>query len=143
MRNDQIALELLRDAGLYLSEAKTYLDKGEYHIAIRRSQECCEVALKALLRFLGIEYPKVHDVGMVVDQILAKKLRSDPAVRMRIKEISRRLAEQREAAFYGSAGGEAPRGLFTADTARHGVSDAQHVYDFVCTTLPCPPPPSG
>ncbi|MFQ5882982.1 MAG: HEPN domain-containing protein [Candidatus Methylomirabilales bacterium] len=141
MRNDRIALELLRDAGLYLSEAKTYLAKGEYHIAIRRSQECCELALKALLRFLGIEYPKVHDVGMVVDQALAEKLKTDLSIRTRIKEISRRLAEEREPAFYGSAGGEAPRGLFTADTAKHGVSDAQYVYDFVRATLPCPPPP--
>ncbi len=141
MRNDRIARELFRDAELYLSEAKTYVDKGEYHIAIRRSQECCELALKALLRFLGIEYPKVHDVGAVVDQALAEKLKTDLTVRTRIKEISRRLAEQREMAFYGSAGGEAPRGLFTADTARHGVSDAQHIYDFVRAILPSPPTP--
>ncbi len=131
MRNDLLAFDFFRDGELYLSEAKNYLEKGEYHVAVRRSQEACELALKGLLRYLGVEYPKVHDVGKVVDRVLEDKLKVGRDLRERLKEISRKLAEEREPSFYGSTEGVPPRRLFDKETAQEAVAESEFVVNYV------------
>jgi HEPN domain-containing protein len=63
----------------YISRAKICCWEAEQAIArkdapgtIRRSQEALELAAKACLRFLGIEYPKEHDVGDALEGIREK-----------------------------------------------------------------------
>jgi HEPN domain-containing protein len=54
----------------YLKKAVDRLDildllfkKGAFSDVIRESQEIVELSLKGMLRFAGIEPPKIHDVG--------------------------------------------------------------------------------
>ena len=63
MTNEQMAKAALRLAARILKEARIHRQEGAWNLAIRRSQEVVELSLKGLLRFLGLEVPKVHDVG--------------------------------------------------------------------------------
>ena len=49
-----------------LKEADLALQDRDVPGIIRRSQEALELAVKALLRALGIEYPRVHDISDVL-----------------------------------------------------------------------------
>ncbi len=63
-----------------LSLAKSYLDKAhkrlkilsmllgedDYSDVVREAQEIVELALKGMLRQIGIEPPKWHDVGQLI-----------------------------------------------------------------------------
>ena len=66
MRMDRLALDYLRRARSRLIDARSALERGDYPESVRYSQEAVELSLKAVLRILGIEYPKVHDVGDVL-----------------------------------------------------------------------------
>lgn len=49
-------------AGSILAEARNYLARVDYDLAVRRSQEAFELYMKSLFRFLQIEYPASHDL---------------------------------------------------------------------------------
>ena len=61
MINREMARDYLLRAGRCLREAETALSEGDPPAAIRRSQEALELAVKALLRSLTIEYPRAHE----------------------------------------------------------------------------------
>lgn len=59
----KIAKSYLHQAEARLNDAKDALLEANYPYAVRLSQECVELSLKASLKIVGIEYPKVHDVS--------------------------------------------------------------------------------
>jgi HEPN domain-containing protein len=68
---------------------------------VREAQELVELALKGMLRAVGVEPPKVHDVGaLLVEQtaLFAADARGDLP---RAAAISKRLRRDRELAFCG------------------------------------------
>jgi HEPN domain-containing protein len=58
-----MAGDYIKRAGRCLREATSAFTEGDYPITVRRSQECVELSLKAVLRGLGIEYPREHEVS--------------------------------------------------------------------------------
>lgn len=62
----RIAKSYLRRAEAKLKDVKDALSEENYPYALRLSQECVELSLKASLRALGIEYPKVNDVSDIL-----------------------------------------------------------------------------
>jgi len=64
--NKEMAKDYLFRAERCLKEAFLAIKDEDAAGAIRRSQEALELAVKALLRLMGIEYPKIHDVGDVL-----------------------------------------------------------------------------
>ncbi len=96
-----MASSYLRQALDRLEDAEDALEGGNYPYALRLSQECVELSLKAALRMVGIEYPKVHDVS---DVLLEHRGRFPGWFAERIEfmaEVSATLAAKRELAFYG------------------------------------------
>jgi len=63
MTNKSLAQSYLRKATDRIDVLHLLLKKGAYSDVIREAQECVELALKGMLRFVGIEPPKIHDVG--------------------------------------------------------------------------------
>jgi len=63
----KIAKSYLRQTEARLEDARDALSKGNYPYAVRLSQECVELSLKAALKAVGIDYPKVHDVSDVLE----------------------------------------------------------------------------
>ncbi|MEM4298190.1 MAG: HEPN domain-containing protein [Nitrososphaerota archaeon] len=66
MDNLDMARANLRQAVERIETVKRALEGGNYAYAVRQSQECVELTLKAALRVVGVEPPKWHDVGPVL-----------------------------------------------------------------------------
>lgn len=93
--------ELPEKAEFRLKALRVLLDEGGYSDVVREAQEIVELALKGMLRAVGIEPPKFHDVGDILKQ---HRLLFVDAVRDhldRLAEISKALRKDRELAFYG------------------------------------------
>ena len=91
---------------------------------VRESQEVVELTLKALLRAVGVEPPRTHDVS---DVLLAERERLPDALRPevdRLADFSRQLRRDRELAFYG-AEDLTPSGFYTKADADRARSSAR------------------
>jgi len=101
------------------------LQEDDFNMAVRRAQESVELVLKGALKTLGIEYPKVRDVGNVfADAVQRKIVITDREVLERITHISTRLSEERGPSFYGEK-------LYGKAEAKEAHRDAQFVLDKV------------
>ena len=129
MRMDALARGYLRRAEARLMAAENALKNGYYPEVVRYSQECVELALKACLRLVGVEYPKVHDVG---DVLKAERSRFPSWFRDHVEklaEISRDLAEKRAPSMYGvEAAGKTPEELFDRADGEKALEDARYVH---------------
>ena len=61
MTNGERADRLVREARQIAGEMSRALDDEAWNLATRRAQEALELAIKALLNEIGVEYPKTHD----------------------------------------------------------------------------------
>lgn len=120
----------LAQARRILVEAGRYHADGDWHLVVRRCQETVELALKAVLRYVGLEVPHVHDVGVILAEH-AERL--PPAMRgevERLVSISRRLRREREISFYGDDELEAPpERLYSRADGEAALHDARFVVD--------------
>lgn len=101
MTNIEEAKKLLKEAAEILDEALSAYERKSWNLTVRRSQEVVELSLKGLIKLIGIEYPKVHDVGaFFVEQTKAKGIDIEPKTLEEIKDISAYLSRERAPAFY-------------------------------------------
>jgi len=128
--NRELAEAYLEDAEYTLGEAKMALERGYYHRAVRRAQECVELCLKAVLRLYGIEYPKAHDVSSMLLRV-RDRLPEWFAEQMDfVIEASTTLAMQRAPSFYGDEYRRIPaRELFGEGDAIRAVEYASRVLE--------------
>jgi len=112
-----------------LRDAREALAEGLYPYALRLSQECVELSLKAALRIVGIEYPKKHDVS---DVLVMAKERFPEWFREEIDflaDTSRVLAKKREVSMYGDeALMLSPDEVVSREEARVAVESAEKTY---------------
>ncbi|WP_447979711.1 HEPN domain-containing protein [Candidatus Nitrospira bockiana] len=101
MTSESLAKSYLKKAVDRLEILDVLLRKEAYSDVVCEAQEIVELAMKGMLRAVGIEPPKVHDVGnMVLEHRhrFAEHLRETlPALAV----ISKELRKDRELAFYG------------------------------------------
>lgn len=64
MTSREMVESYIRTAAHIIKQAKMACADKVWHLAVRRCQECVEMALKAALRFVGVEVPKIDDVGL-------------------------------------------------------------------------------
>jgi HEPN domain-containing protein len=96
-----LAVGYLRQAEARLADAKDALAAGNNAYALRLSQECVELCVKAALRSVAIEYPKQHEVS---DMLIEFKQRFPAWFAEEtsfIRDASISLFKKRELAFYG------------------------------------------
>lgn len=75
---------------------------GDFNMVVRRAQEAVELVLKGALTILGIEYPKIHDVGKIFADVVQRKVGAMEGETLdKIVRLSTRLSEDRAPAFYG------------------------------------------
>ena len=97
----KVGQSYLRQAKARLDDSKEALPERNYPYAVRLSQECVELSLKAVLKAVGIEYPKIHDVSDVLVEV---KERFPSWFRSEInflRESSKILVKKREPSLYG------------------------------------------
>jgi HEPN domain-containing protein len=129
MRTDSMAMDYLRRAKSRLIDAGSALERGDYPETVRYSQECVELSLKACLRAVAVEYPKVHDVGDILKICSGKfpdwlKKEIDT-----LAEISRDLSDKRAPSMYGLESlGKTPSQLFDRRDAEDALKKAEYVH---------------
>jgi HEPN domain-containing protein len=125
----KLAASYLRQASSRLRDASEALREGNSPYALRLSQECVELSLKASLRLVSIEYPKVHDVS---DVLLSVRDRFPTWFAESVDEmakISIGMAMKRELAFYGAEEEMvSPEEAISRADAKKAVRDAGKVY---------------
>ena len=128
MTNEEMAASALRIAGRVFEEAKRYRTEGAWNLVIRRCQEAVELSLKGLLRLLGLEVPKVHDVSGFLRRYSDRLPLPIAEDLNRIARISRTLREEREISFYGDeSAGFTPEELYTEEDAAQALEEAEFV----------------
>ncbi len=129
LRTDVMARDYLKRAESRLIDARSALGRGDYPEVVRYSQECVELSLKACLRAVGVEYPKVHDVGDVVRACSDRFPEWMRAHLDEVADISRDLAEKRGPSVYGlEAAGKPASELFDLRDAEDALSKAEFVH---------------
>jgi HEPN domain-containing protein len=126
LTNEDLARSYLVKAEIRLKALAVLRDGGGHSDVVREAQELVELALKAMLRAVAIEPPKIHDVGGLLTEYAS---RFPAGVRDRLgraAEISRRLAQDRERAFYGDTD-FIPTDRYSAADARRAYEDAAWV----------------
>lgn len=124
---------MIKQASRRLETARREGRSGSRGYAVRSAQECAELSLKAALRFVGVEYPKKHDVSAA---LLAVKGRFPKWIEVeRLAENGIWLAERREPAMYGNeAEGLSPDELFTKEEAAMALRYAKETFE-LCKRL--------
>ena len=97
----KVAKSYLRQAKARLEDAKEAFLESNYPYAVRLSQECVELSLKAVLKAVGIEYPKIHDVSDVMFEVKDRFPEWFKAEMDFLCGSSRVLVKKRELSLYG------------------------------------------
>jgi len=101
MTNVSLAQSLIKKATDRMDILRLLMKKGAYSDVVREAQEIVELALKGMLRSVGIEPPKYHDVGSLLLEHKNKYSKDIILHLEKIADISKRLRKERELAFYG------------------------------------------
>ncbi|HKS59150.1 MAG TPA: HEPN domain-containing protein [Thermoplasmata archaeon] len=101
MNFSKLAQDQARRGWNRIRDARTVFAEARYADAVRYAQEGLELSLKALLRAMGIEVPKRHDVGPILQDI---SRRLPVGIRGKVPalvRLSAELAARRALAMYG------------------------------------------
>lgn len=130
MKADGLTLSYLKKSRVRFKALNFYKENGAYSDVVREAQELVELLLKAVLRSIGVEVPKVHDVGRILEkhrdllpQIINENLD-------RIKYISKRLRKERELSFYG-ADDFIPTEEYEEEDASMAIKEAEFIINVV------------
>ena len=126
MTNDNLAKSYFIKAEKRLKILDILLNEEDYSDVVREAQEIVELSLKGMLRFVGVEPPKYHDVGpLIVEHKERFKGISSEEI-TKIAQISRKLRKERELAFYGDID-FIPTEEYTLDDANEAIEGARFV----------------
>ena len=117
MTQSELALGYLAKARARVRVLEVLIEQAAWSDVVREAQELVELALKGMLRLVGVDPPKWHDVGMLLldhRELFPPALHDDLA---RLAEISKWLRKEREFAFYGD--------VDFVPTQEYGPEDAQ------------------
>lgn len=129
MRSLRVARSFLRQAEARLEDAEDARGEGNHPYAVRLSQECVELSLKAVLKSVGIEYPKVHEVSYVLEEILERFPGWFQSEIGYMAESSRLLFKKREPSLYGDEDALLPpNGVMSEEDARDATQRARKTY---------------
>ena len=128
MTNESLGRSYLRKADDRLKVLDLLVKEGGYSDVVREAPELVELALKGMLRAIGIEPPKLHDVGAL---LLQHRDRFAPDVQKTLDTlagISKELRKDRELAFYGDID-FIPTEEYSLDQAQRAREGAAKVLD--------------
>jgi len=132
MTTDAMSRGFLEQAEDALAHAEVSLSRRRWGMTVRRSQEAVELAVKAALRWVGIEAPKQHDVAEVLRAARGKFPASFTGDIDRFAAWSTELADKRIVSFYGDERtGEPANALFGEADASLAAARARQVVESV------------
>lgn len=101
MTNEELAQGLLRQAKSRYRTMNEAFQGEDYAYTVRTAQECVELCLKALLISVGIDPPKWHDVGSILQDHVTRFPSIEKKIIDEMAFISRSLRGDRERSMYG------------------------------------------
>ncbi len=101
MTNIDLAQSYLIKSQKRLKILDILLEEEDYSDVIREAQEIVELCLKAMLRSVGIDPPKWHDVSSILLEYSGRFAESVKNKLPECAKISKRLRKERELSFYG------------------------------------------
>lgn len=139
MTNLTLAQSYLKKAQMRLKILDVLLAEEAYSDVVREAQELVELALKGLLRQIGVEPPKQHDVGSLVVEFKDRLPAEVAAEAERLASISKWLRKERELSFYGDVD-FIPTAEYGREDADRAISDARLVVEMAARAIPANPP---
>ncbi len=135
MTNHSLARSYLQKAPVRLKVLQLLFDEGAFSDVIRKARETVELALKGMLRHIGIEPPKWHDVCNILIEHRQRLPRdAEPHVE-RLKNISGWLRKEREFSLYGDID-FIPTEEYNEADARRAIDDVQCVVSMAAVVIP-------
>ncbi|VVM06413.1 hypothetical protein MAMC_01060 [Methylacidimicrobium cyclopophantes] len=119
MTQSDLARAYLRMVEDRLRALDVFRERASYANLRRESQEIVELVLKAALRSLGVDPPRIHEVGRFFAreiEALPEELRAEAAI---LIAASRELRKDREMSFYGEVD-SLPTESFSAEEGEEG-----------------------
>ena len=101
MTNEELAQGLFRQATSRNKTMNEAFQNEDYPYVVRSAQECIELCLKAMLISAGIDPPKWHDVGAILQDHADRFSSIEKQVIEEMAFISRNLRADREKSMYG------------------------------------------
>lgn len=126
MTSDDLAKSYLRKSVDRLDILDLLLKKKAYSDVVREAQEIVELCLKGVLRYVGVEPPKYHDVSPILIEHQEKFKTFRPEELEKVVKISKRLRKERELAFYGDID-FIPTEEYTLEDANEAIEGAHYV----------------
>ena len=134
MTNGALAASYLAKATMRLDMLTVLFERAGYSDVVREAQEIVELALKGMLRQAGVETPRWHDVGGVLQEHRGR-FPTVPAHRIeRLAAISAWLRQNRELSFYGDDG-FIPTERYTREDAERAMDGARLAVSVAATVI--------
>jgi HEPN domain-containing protein len=133
--NVSLAQSYLLKARSRLKVLQVLLDEEAYSDVVREAQEIVELALKGMLRQVGVEPPKWHDVGGFLLQFSDRFPAFELDRLKRLAEISARLRKEREFSFYGDID-FIPTEQYSREDAERAIDEAQTAVEAAARIIP-------
>ncbi len=137
MTNVSLAQSYLIKATKRLKVLTVLRDEEAFSDVVREAQEIVELALKGMLRHVGIEPPKWHDVGTILQEY---RDRFPPEVARsidRLAEVSAWLRKEHEFSFYGDID-FIPTEEYGTEEASRAIRDAEFTVAAATALIPQP-----
>jgi HEPN domain-containing protein len=123
-----LAESYLEKATKRMRVLEVLLEEEGFSDVIREAQELVELAMKGMLRYVGVDPPKWHDVGPIMAEHQDLLPEAIQLTMVRLQEISKRLRREREFAFYGDID-FIPTEEYTKEDALKAIEDARFVLE--------------
>lgn len=128
MTTDELARDYFRRALVRRRVLDLLFEAGEYADVVREAQELIELAMKGMLRWAGVDPPRWHDVGAVLQEHQGRMPAEVVPMLDDLALASTRLRKERETAFYGEID-LVPGKSYDMDNARQAMFAADQVLD--------------
>jgi HEPN domain-containing protein len=133
--NLSLAQSYLLKARSRLKILQVLLDEEAYSDVVREAQEIVELSLKGMLRQVGVEPPKWHDVGSFLLEFGDRFPTLEPDRLERLAQISARLRKEREFSFYGDID-FIPTEQYSQEDARRAIDEAGMTVEAAAEIIP-------
>lgn len=130
MKNRTLTKDYVTRAGIRLTALQVLFDNGGYADVVREAQEIVELLSKALIRHLGAEPARVHDVSAQLEELRPRVSPDRQAQLDTLIEHSRELRRDRELAFYGTED-LTPSEFYSKKDAQRALGFARDSFSFV------------
>lgn len=124
MTKSELARAYLEKATKRRRVLEVLMEEQAWSDVVREAQELVELALKAMLREVGIDPPKWHDVGPILEEQAALFPDFVRAALPELARISKWLRKEREFSFYGDVDFIPTEQYFEEDAARANADAA-------------------